>query len=344
MRPRAWILGAAALAAFAPASSGCVERIYSRSIYPLLQRTMTTLSNRTDMALFDVFVVTFGLGLTAWWVISLRRASRGRRGRAALAMAFNTAVAFGAVYLLFLAAWGLNYRREPLTEKLDFDRARVTQAALVEVTRESVSQLNRLHAPAHAASWPSLADITPVLARPFRLAQQRLPSNPAAVPGRPKTSLFGVYFRRAAIDGMTDPFFLETLINDDVLPFERPFVVAHEWAHLAGYANEGEASFVAWLTCRTGDVAVRYSGWLFLLPQLLRQLPADQRSDLMAPLAAGPREDLAAVAQRLRRAAPVLRRNAERVYDRFLRANRVREGIVSYAGVVELVLGVRLER
>ena len=31
----------------------------------------------------------------------------------------------------------------------------------------------------------------------------------------------------------------------DLLPFERPFVLAHEWAHLAGHADEAEASAVA---------------------------------------------------------------------------------------------------
>ena len=71
--------------------------------------------------------------------------------------------------------------------------------------------------------------------------------------GVPKRSLLGLYFRWAAIDGMTDPFFLEMIVNPDVLPVERPFVVAHEWAHLAGYAEESEANFVAWLTCAHGD-------------------------------------------------------------------------------------------
>ncbi len=61
-----------------------------------------------------------------------------------------------------------------------------------------------------------------------------------------------LYFRKAAIDGMTDPFFLEIILNPDVLPLERPFVLAHEWAHLAGYADESEANFVAWLTCIRG--------------------------------------------------------------------------------------------
>ena len=54
---------------------------------------------------------------------------------------------------------------------------------------------------------------------------------------------------------MINPFGLEVLVNPDLLPFERPFVAAHEWAHLAGYADESEASFVGWLTCMRADAA-----------------------------------------------------------------------------------------
>ena len=54
---------------------------------------------------------------------------------------------------------------------------------------------------------------------------------------------------------MTDPFFLETLLAPDLLDVERPFVIAHEWGHLAGYADESEANFIAWLACRRGSRA-----------------------------------------------------------------------------------------
>jgi hypothetical protein len=66
-----------------------------------------------------------------------------------------------------------------------------------------------------------------------------------------------VYFKAAGVEGMTDPFFLETLVAGDLLPFERPFVIAHEWSHLAGFANEGEANFLGWLTCMKGSEDAR---------------------------------------------------------------------------------------
>ena len=53
-----------------------------------------------------------------------------------------------------------------------------------------------------------------------------------------------------------------------LLPFERPFVVAHEWSHLAGVADEGDANFLAWLACVQAPPPAQYSGWLFLYSEV----------------------------------------------------------------------------
>ena len=164
-----------------------------------------------------------------------------------------------------------------------------------------------------------------------------------AVPGVPKRSLLERYFRAAAIDGMTDPFFLEIIINPDTLPFERPFVLAHEWAHLAGYANEAEANLVAWLTCTQGDAMARYSGWMAIFEHVAASLPKADRDALTSQLAAGPRHDLQSAGCPLR---AVLARRPNRGARRlrpYLRANRVHEGVASYSAVVRLMLGAGLE-
>jgi hypothetical protein len=161
-----------------------------------------------------------------------------------------------------------------------------------------------------------------------------------AVPGTPKRSLLSFYFRWAAIDGMTDPFFLEIIVNSDLLQIERPFVIAHEWAHLAGYADESEANFVAWLTCLRGDALAQYSGWLAAYEHAVRALPRDVRRGL-TPIGPGPRSDFQAMAARYARSSPVVREAAHDVYDSYLKANRVQEGIASYDAVVRLMLGTR---
>jgi len=153
------------------------------------------------------------------------------------------------------------------------------------------------------------------------------------VPGRPKDTLLGGYFHYTAIAGMTDPFFLETLIAPDLIDVERPFVIAHEWAHLAGYADESEANYLAWLACLRGDARAQYSAWLALLGDLQPFIPKGTHLD------AGPRSDLFALRYRYARTSPVLRAAAREGYDRYLRANRVERGIESYDLVVQLILG-----
>lgn len=333
------IIAAAIAAALAPTSAAGVERFYSRQWYPLVQRVLTPATDLVGFSLLDVLIAAGLLGLGFWWRREWRRRPSRRRAAVLGRLTLRTAAAAAALYLVFLAAWGLNYRRMPLTEKLDYDAERISPAALESLAAESVDRLNALHAPAAAGPWPSFAELPGRYGPAFERVQRRLGAGRTAVAGRPKATLLTAYFRRAGIDGMLSPFSLEVLVNGTVLPFERPFLAAHEWAHLAGYANESEASFVGALICLAGDARSRYSAWLFLSRQLARPLPPAARERVWAALDDGPRRDLRAIAARLREAVPVVRRNARRVYDRYLRANRVAAGIASYGLVVDLLLG-----
>ena len=144
------------------------------------------------------------------------------------------------------------------------------------------------------------------LAPAFAAAQRALGRERMATAGRPKISMLSPFFRWATVDGMINPWGLEVIVNPEVLPVEQPFVIAHEWGHLAGWARESEASYAGWLTCREGDAAARYSGWLSLYWHLRGALPRDRRTAIEVELQAGPRHDLAAIAARLARAHPLL--------------------------------------
>ncbi|HTG89485.1 MAG TPA: DUF3810 family protein, partial [Vicinamibacterales bacterium] len=173
-------------------------------------------------------------------------------------------------------------------------------------------------------------------------AQHDLAMTWTAEPGLPKRTLFNFYFTRVAIEGLTDPFFLETLANQSMLPFERASTVAHEWSHLAGYADESEANFVGWLVCMRGTAPVQYSGWLSLYGTVMNALPRPDREELSRRLEPGPRTDLIAISERIRsQMIPIANRAGYAVYDRYLKANRVEAGIRSYGEVVRLLLGTR---
>lgn len=335
------VIGLAIGAAVAPMDADLVERYFSRGWYPTIQPLLTSASSLAPIALLDVWIVVGAalLGRGAWRVW---RESGRARWRALARAVWRGAVTAAVLYLAFLACWGLNYRRASLASGFDFDRARVNAEQVDQLAVRAVERLNALHAPAHEAlaARPSRAAIRMPLVPAFSEAQRALGATRLASPGRPKVSMLSPYFRWASIDGMVNPFGLEVIVNPDVLPVELPFVIAHEWGHLAGWAHESEASYLAWVMCLRGDRAAQYSGWLSIFWHLRRALPRERLSTLERDLGAGPRQDLRAIAARLARGQPAVQRASWQTYDQFLKANRVDAGVASYDEVLTLVLGI----
>jgi hypothetical protein len=328
-------VGLALVAGLVPIDPTLVERWYSTTLYLSLQPHLTSLSSMVPVALLDVGVGLLVLILA--WAFARDWQSAGAL-RALTGTLWRTAVTVAVVYLLFLVTWGLNYRRVPLEQKLDFDRARVTHDAALALATRAVEEVNAGYAAAHAAALDpaalerSLADALRIVGAPGGVRT-----------ASPKWSLAGFYFRYAAIDGMTVPVFLEIILNPDLLAVERPSVLAHEWAHLAGYADESEASFIAWIAgTRGSDPVARYSAWLDTYGLAYSALPRALRAKV-PPLDEGPRSDLAAIRVRNARSSPAVRRVARDAYDSYLRANRIEEGIDNYAVALQLMLGVRFD-
>src|SRR5262245_16524234 len=315
----------AALVAIVPTPASLVERWYSTGVYPGIQGAVTSMSNGVPVSLLDLASgVLLALGIAGF----IRRVRTAGTPPALVRAVRTLLIVSAALYLVFVAMWGLNYRRVPIEARLDYEPGRITPAAALSFARRSVTMLNDGHAAAHALA-PDLTQ----LESSFSDAQRVLGAARVAVVGRPKRSVVEYYLPFAAIDGMTDPFFLEIIVNPQVPDIERPFVVAHEWAHLAGYAVEAEANFVAWLTCIRGDALARYSGWLSAYEQVAGVLSREERRSLA--LAPGPIADLRAGFERYQQSSPAVRAAAREVNDRYLKANRVAEGVGSYETVLK---------
>ena len=335
---------AALICAFATLPAVVVEQRYSMSFYPQLERTITPLSNRLPFAVLDVLLVGLAVALTVTLIRVIRDAWLTRT----VARLFRTLAhlaAIGAVlYLLFLVLWGFNYRRLPMGERLVLDRAVPSSDEVVQLGLRAIDGMNALHAAAHGEAQREPEWRNAGLRRAFADVQRALSDAPPAEPGRLKRSLLGPYFRWTGVDGMINPFALEVIANPDLLPFERPFVAAHEWGHLAGYADEADANFVGWLTCVRASPAAQYSGWFYLYWQISGEVNNQERTLLNAALTSGPRDDINAVIARLRRGqVPALQRASWKVYDQYLKANRVDAGVRSYGLVVNLILRARFQ-
>jgi hypothetical protein len=328
-----------------------VERFYSNGIYPLFQSAFTPLTNLFPFAVLDALTVALVIALPAWWAARIARAARGRRLKTAARLLSNTLVTASLALLGFQLLWGFNYERSPLISKLDYDEQRLSSESLSELRRQTIERLNSAYEESRSGAWPGEAEWRERLHASLNDTAKQLGNRRPMAAATPKTSLLNFYLAAAGIEGFVNPFGLEVILQSEVLPFEKPFLLAHEWAHLAGFADESEANFVGLLACLRSDMtAARYSGLL----ALYQYLPAPQRASddaKQAPppgpaerLAPGVIADLRAIREReTRHINEGVSRAQWAFYDRFLKASGVEAGVASYSQLVRLVLGTRFE-
>jgi hypothetical protein len=87
-----------------------------------------------------------------------------------------------------------------------------------------------------------------------------------------------------------------------------------------------------------GPAPLAYSASLYLIMEARVALPPDRAQFVTSQLDPGVRSDLDAIAERLKNRRPGMERAASRVYDSYLKANRVSDGTDSYERAVSLIL------
>jgi hypothetical protein len=344
---RGWIvlslIAVACLAAPLPAET--VDTLYSRDMYPWVQAGVTSASNLVPFAVLDALIV-IGVLLVALrlWRSLLVARERGLFS-AALDLLRRGIRAVAVLTIVFLFAWGFNYRRPRLEATLAAGEAvRPDVATLDEAFTAANNLATRLRPTLSTESESSLDTLARDLYKPFNNVLAEVGRPHLSVPGRPKHSVFATpFFTKAGIDGMINPLALESILNPELLPFEQPFVLAHEWAHLAGQADEAEASAVGWLACMRGGPRMAYSASLYLISETQGAMPSALRRAAVAKIHPDVRTDLAEIAERLKKEDPRVQRAAFRVYDEYLKANRVEDGKASYGRALRLILTKRFQ-
>lgn len=340
-----WIgaLVTAAVLAIAPVPTWMIEQFYSRDFYPVEQGLVTSMSNAIPLAVLDLLLLVL-LVLAVRWLVRFFKVWRDDGPVDAVWEIFRRVVrAVSVVAIFFLIMWGLNYRRIPLENALGI----LGPPPTVDELQSSIIEANSLAARERplitATSAEGYEDLVRRLRMPFDAALKQLNRGPLQVSGRPKYSLILTpYFTAAGIDGMINPLALESIVHPDLLPMERPFVLAHEWAHLAGSADEAEASAIGWFACMKGDPVLAYSASLYLIGEAGSSLPPDRWRALVAKIDPGVRADLDAIAVRVARRQPAVQRAASRVYDSYLKANSIDDGVASYSRALTLILSPKL--
>jgi len=325
---------------FAPLPDWAINDFYPREFYPGLQRIVTSGTNFLPFAVLDVLIIAVSL-MALFGLLRVLRIAGNQGFIEALWDGLRRLLRAAAlIVVLFLVGWGYNYRRQPLEQTFPTGHA---ATPTVESLQAAVVDANNLGAKLRRTIGSdmdqSYDQVAGALEKPMETALTQLQQPPLAMPGRPKHSiLLTPFFTWAGVTGMVNPIGLESVVHPDLLPFERPFVLAHEWAHLAGQADEAQASAVGWLACMHGSPSLAYSASLYLIMEAASALPGEPRQVAMKQLDAGVRADIDAILLRLQKGQPTVQRTASRVYDEYLRANRVADGTASYGRALSLIL------
>jgi hypothetical protein len=322
------------LATAFPCPPAFIEGVYANGIFAKLNAALVPLTNAVPFAFADLEAIVALVVLVGGWTIALRRAKRGDKLRAA-GHALAHTIGFAALGLvLFELLWGWNYRRATVTARVAYASARVNDATVAAFSKRIVTILNRDVAAAHAESLDRAK-----LRAAFDPVVERLGDRWDVTTTVPKTTILQWYYDAAGVGGQYSPFSFETMLNASFLPIEVPRALAHEWAHVAGFTDEGDANYIGTLTClRSDDPLIRYSGafWTYA------ELPQSERLRLHLD----PRvvDDFRASRARfMRHYLPQLFALQWAFYDRYLRANNVAGGVSSYGNFLRLLVGTPLD-
>ena len=334
----ATILVALAMAFFPPPALW-VERWYSDGAYPVIDSTVRLVVDLVPFALGDVLLIVLVAVLAFWWIDPIVALLDGRRRRRFGTAFLRTFTLLAVVYFWFFVSWGLNYDRLPVEQKIVIHRKNTDAAAVDRLADHTLRMLQANVGAAHA-EIKTLVDPDP---RSMALARRLQPSWKAvidrleknhrieAVPVKP--TLFSFDMKVSGTTGFTDPWTHEINLRPGLFAYERPAIYAHEWSHIAGFADESEANYIAVLACTTSsDPLLRYSGWLLVWEYLPKNIHTRVRVSSQVI------DDIKAIIERDRREQQeTVAKVQHAAYDRYLQSNHVAAGYADYGLFVRLL-------
>lgn len=330
-----------------------IEAVYSRGIFMAFRQVYDFTLPLLPFPLFYLF-----WGLVGYWFWATVRgcwqrwkgAGEVRPWSWLLRRILNSVALLVSVFLL---AWGFNYGRVEVSEKIGFEEYQPTLEELRSRVYTEAAELARWRArittdtvALSAADFPAdfATAVRPLLRQ--ALTRQGYPDRgrPRGRELRPKGILLHL-----STAGVYWPWVGEGNIDAGLHPLQKPAVMAHELAHAYGFGDEGTCTFWAWLAGREAkDPALAYAFGLDYWRRIagrLRQLEPEEywawRAEALDP---GIRNDLQAIydnAELYQDFAPAIR---DATYDAYLKAQGIHEGLLNYGKVIRLVEGyLRME-
>ena len=331
--------------------------IYTTRIYPIIGSLLSPISGLFPFAVGDIFIA-----LSIVWVFFYPIYEIKWRKQLAKRFFFLAAkrgcypkkkVVFGRVaeYLLwvyawFYIAWGLNYSQPNIYCRTGMKPVEVSEAKFREFAYRYADSINSLSEEFNGMVDDGLKNRVrdAVLKGYNEIGAKEGINAPFNQHPHAKTMLFTPLSSMSGVTGSMGPFFCEFTLNGDIRPHDYPAIYAHEFAHLLGIANEGEANFYSYIVCTaSSDKAVKFSGYYHIFFHVLRNvfdILGEKEGEKFLKYI---RPEIIQLAKSdrnywLSKRCKVLDAAQDFIFDLYLRGNHVAEGRKSYSGVVGLIL------
>ena len=234
---------------------------------------------------------------------------------------FLNLLAFSSIlYFLFYFLWGLNYFKPSLVDKLNI-KSEYEFNVLDETINRVIFEINKESS--FISKDINKSDI-------FNLIN--------TTASNIKKSIIPDIFLYQKVSGHYIPFTSEAIFVDKIPLVDMPIVILHEQAHQSGYANEGEASFIAFSKAiNNKEPYIRYSGYFYALINLLNEISKknpDKLDDYITKLDKKVISDIKKVQNFWSKYSNSFLDKAQNyIYDLYLKSNNQEAGIMTYREV-----------
>ena len=325
-----------------------VERIYSATIYPIVGKIISFMFGFVNFSVAEILLIALVILVPLGLVFSI--AQKENSGYHAINYVVTVLCVAAVGYFAFIAIWGINYYRLPLSDTIGYEVKESSTEELVELCNDLIIDANSLRAQLEE-------DENGVLVLPYTKkelfqyvsdAYLEYGKSNESFSGRysnPKSVLFSERMSYTEITGIYIPFTGEANVNVSIMPMSLASTAAHEAAHQRGIAREDEANFMSYLILRDyGDPYMQYSGTMLALIYSMNALASSNRDvfyELVELYSNAVSRDLVANNEFWRQYEGKVAEVAEEVNNAYLVSNNQDDGVKSYGRMVDLLLAER---
>ena len=310
---------------------------YAQILYPYISTILSAVASVFPFSLCEITVVCF----TVCLLVYPYRARK--KGRCWIYICIHEIEIITWIFVWFYWGWGINYFRDDFFMRSGTTPASYDKSVFHSFITAYTDSLNT----AYLLQDPlSKNEIHEKIKETYQKVPKKFGLTVPQKYQKPKYSLVNRLYSKVGVLGYMGPFFDESHVNHELFPSQYPFVYAHELSHLLGTSSEAEANFWAYQICiRSKNHFIEYCGYLGLFPYIATDARRILSNAEFKEWIQHIHPDIVQEIQKENRYwdmqySQLIGSIQNRLYDWYLKNNRIPSGKKTYGEVVGMLLSL----